>query len=191
MLENIDLILASQSPRRKELLTLIKQDFDIIPSHIEEVIPNGMETDDIPVYLSAQKALDIAKTHPHAMVIGCDTVVVLEDIIMGKPKDREEAYSMLRRLSGRTHKVVSGVCLCYRGRTLTFSETTLVSFYELSDDEIYDYIETGSPFDKAGGYGIQDRASLFVKKIDGDYYNVVGLPVGKLNRTIKTLLEMM
>ncbi len=190
MLTNLSLILASQSPRRKELLALIKKEFDIIPSSIEETIPEGLDNEDIPVYLSAQKALDIAKSHPDSLVIGCDTVVVLGGIIMGKPKDRDEAVAMLKRLSGRTHTVISGVCICYKGRTMTFNEQTAVTFYDLSDADIDSYIATGSPFDKAGGYGIQDGGALFVKKIDGDYYNVVGLPVGKLNQSIKALLEL-
>ncbi len=190
MLENINVILASKSPRRKELLALIKKDFDIIPSTKEEIIPEGLDNEDIPVFLSAQKALDISKAHPDSLVIGCDTVVVLGGVIMGKPKDRDEAFSMLRHLSGRTHTVISGVCICYKGRTMTFNEQTAVTFYDLTDDEIDAYIATGSPFDKAGAYGIQDKAALFVKKIDGDYYNVVGLPVAKLNQSIKTLLEL-
>ena len=109
---------------------------------------------------------------------------------MGKPSDETDAKAMLMRLSGRTHTVISGVCLCYMGRTMTFTEKTSVTFYDLTEDEIDSYIASGSPLDKAGAYGIQDGAALFVKKIDGDYYNVVGLPVAKLAREIKTLIKL-
>lgn len=190
MLENINIILASKSPRRRELMEFIKPEFEIIPSLKEEVVPEGLDIEDIPAFLAAQKALDIAKDKKDSLVIGCDTVVTLGGVIMGKPKDETDAKAMLMRLSGRTHTVISGVCLCYKGRTMTFSEKTDVTFYDLTEDEIDSYIASGSPLDKAGAYGIQDGAALFVKKIDGDYYNVVGLPVAKLAREIKTLIKL-
>lgn len=190
MLENINIILASKSPRRRELMEFIKPEFEIIPSLKEEVVPEGLDIEDIPAFLAAQKALDIAKDKKDCLVIGCDTVVTLGGVIMGKPKDETDAKAVLMRLSGRTHTVISGVCLCYMGRTMTFSEKTDVTFYDLSEEEIDSYIASGSPLDKAGAYGIQDGAALFVKKIDGDYYNVVGLPVAKLAKEIKTLIKL-
>lgn len=190
MLENIKVILASKSPRRRELMEYIKPEFEIIPSLKEEVVPDGLEVEDIPSFLAAQKALDIARDNRDSLVIGCDTVVVLGGVIMGKPRDEAEAKAMLKSLSGMTHRVISGVCLCYKGRTMTFSEITHVTFYDLTDAEIDSYIASGSPLDKAGAYGIQDGAALFVKKIDGDYYNVVGLPIAKLAREINTLIKL-
>lgn len=190
MLENINVILASKSPRRRELMEYIKPEFEIIPSLKEEVLPEGLDIEDIPAFLAAQKALDIARDRFDSLVIGCDTVVTLGGVIMGKPKDEADAKAMLMRLSGRTHTVISGVCLCYKGRTMTFSEKTDVTFYDLTASEIDPYVASGSPLDKAGAYGIQDSAALFVKKIDGDYYNVVGLPVAKLAKEIKTLIEL-
>lgn len=190
MLENINVILASKSPRRRELMEYIKPEFEIIPSLKEEVLPEGLDIEDIPAFLAAQKALDIARDRFDSLVIGCDTVVTLGGVIMGKPKDEADAKAMLTRLSGRTHTVISGVCLCYKGRTMTFSEKTDVTFYDLTASEIDPYVAGGSPLDKAGAYGIQDSAALFVKKIDGDYYNVVGLPVAKLAKEIKTLIEL-
>lgn len=190
MLENINVILASKSPRRRELMEYIKPEFEIIPSLKEEVLPEGLDIEDIPAFLAAQKALDIARDRFDSLVIGCDTVVTLGGVIMGKPKDEADAKAMLMRLSGRTHTVISGVCLCYKGRTMTFSEKTDVTFYDLTASDIDSYVAGGSPLDKAGAYGIQDGAALFVKKIDGDYYNVVGLPVAKLAKEIKTLIEL-
>lgn len=190
MLENINIILASKSPRRRELMEFIKHEFEIIPSLKEEVVPEGLDIDDIPAFLAAQKALDISRDRRDSLVIGCDTVVTLGGVIMGKPSDETDAKAMLMRLSGRTHTVISGVCLCYMGRTMTFTEKTSVTFYDLTEEEIDSYIASGSPLDKAGAYGIQDGAALFVKKIDGDYYNVVGLPVAKLAREIKTLIKL-
>lgn len=190
MHENINVILASKSPRRRELMEFIKHEFEIIPSLKEEVVPEGLDIEDIPAFLAAQKALDISRDRRDSLVIGCDTVVTLGGVIMGKPSDETDAKAMLMRLSGRTHTVISGVCLCYMGRTMTFTEKTSVTFYDLTEDEIDSYIASGSPLDKAGAYGIQDGAALFVKKIDGDYYNVVGLPVAKLAREIKTLIKL-
>lgn len=190
MLENINVILASKSPRRRELMEFIKHEFEIIPSLKEEVVPEGLDIEDIPAFLAAQKALDISRDRRDSLVIGCDTVVTLGGVIMGKPSDETDAKAMLMRLSGRTHTVISGVCLCYMGRTMTFTEKTSVTFYDLTEEEIDSYIASGSSLDKAGAYGIQDGAALFVKKIDGDYYNVVGLPVAKLAREIKTLIKL-
>ena len=190
MLENINIILASKSPRRRELMEFIKHEFEIIPSLKEEVVPEGLDIEDIPAFLAAQKALDISRDRRDSLVIGCDTVVTLGGVIMGKPSDETDAKAMLMRLSGRTHTVISGVCLCYMGRPMTFTEKTSVTFYDLTEEEIDSYIASGSPLDKAGAYGIQDGAALFVKKIDGDYYNVVGLPVAKLAREIKTLIKL-
>lgn len=119
------------------------------------------------------------------IVIGCDTGVFVDGKMLGKPKNREDAENMLKLLSGRQHKVITGCCTVKNGVAKSFSNVTLVEFFELSDSEIEEYIATGEPFDKAGAYGIQGKGSLLVKKIDGDYFNVVGLPVSELNRILK------
>ncbi len=184
MFEGRRIILASQSPRRKELIRYIFSDFEAIPSGADETPPEGVSAEEVPEILSARKALDVAKTDPEALVIGCDTVVILDGVIFGKPKDEAEAFLMLKSLSGRTHRVVSGVCVCCAGRTMSFTQTTEVTFYPLSDGEILSYISEYPPLDKAGSYGIQDRGGLFVKEIKGDHYNVIGFPVARLYREL-------
>lgn len=177
---DVRLVLASKSPRRSELLKYITDEFEIIPSNCDETVPEGLDVYEVPEFLSVRKALDVAKNSPDALVIGCDTVVIIDNTILGKPHDIEEAFNMLCSLSGRTHTVVSGVCLCFKGKTMSFSSRTDVTFYSLKEDDIIKYLDSGSPLDKAGSYGIQDRAALFVESISGDYYNVVGLPIARL-----------
>ena len=180
-----DYILASASPRRRELFALISKNFEVIPSNVPETVPPEIETMDIAEYLARLKASDIAKKYPDFTVIGADTCVIVDDTVLGKPETKEEAEKMLRLLSGRTHSVVTGCAICKNGKVKSFSSVTKVEFYDLSDEEINDYINTNEPYDKAGGYGIQGNAGLFVKAIKGDYFNVVGLPVAKLNRILK------
>lgn len=178
-------ILASASPRRQELLHYIFNDFECIPADIDETIPDGVETEFAPEYFACQKALYISKLYPDALVIGSDTVVIVGSQILGKPSDENDARNMLRLLSGTTHSVVTGCCLFLNGKSRSFAEETFVEFNKLSDKEIDDYISTREPFDKAGAYGIQGFGSLLVRRIDGDFFNVVGLPVSRLNREIK------
>ena len=180
MFDNTKVILASQSARRKELLHYIFEDFDIIPSGADETPPDGTEPESIPEILAIRKAMDVARDHPDCLVIGSDTVVILDGVIFGKPHSVEEAFGMLSALSGKTHKVVSGVCICLNGKTMSFSQTTSVTFYPLSAEDILKYINESSPLDKAGSYGIQDRGGLFVKSLDGDHYNVIGFPIARL-----------
>lgn len=186
----MQVILASQSPRRLELLKLITTDFTVAPSDIDEVLPSDIPTDSGPEYLAAKKAGAIAKSHSDSLVIGADTSVILNGTVLGKPTDEQEAIQMLHALSGRTHKVITGCALFYKGRHLSFSEVTEVEFLPLTDTEINRYIASGEHSDKAGAYGIQGGASLFVKGIRGDYFNVVGLPVSRLNREIKRFLKI-
>lgn len=169
----------------------IAPDFEILPAECGENPPAGIEADEVPEFLAVQKALDVSKKRPDSLVIGCDTVVILNGEIMGKPKDLEDAFRMLKALSGRVHTVVSGVCLCYKGKTLSFTQKTAVEFYQLSDEDILDYVRQSNPLDKAGAYGIQDKGGLFVKEISGDYYNVVGLPLARLNLEIKKLVRLL
>lgn len=180
------IILASASPRRKELLSLIFDDFEIIPSNAEEIIPEDINVFDVAEYLAKIKATDISKKHKNCLVIGADTCVIIDNKILGKPIDKSDAKNMISILSGKKHYVVTGCCIVNNGKTETFKEITEVEFLPLKDTEIEDYINSDEPYDKAGGYGIQGKGSLLIKKIDGDYFNVVGLPVSKLNMFLKT-----
>ena len=181
-------ILASASPRRRELIKLIDENAVFVSADIDESVPNGIEIEAAPEYLACQKALFVAKEYKDDLVIGCDTSVFIDSMMLGKPKDNEDAFNMLSLLSGRTHKVITGCCIVKDGKSVSFSCTSLVKFFDLSDKEIRDYIKSGEPRDKAGAYGIQGKGSLIVEKIDGDYFNIVGLPVSLLNRYIKRLL---
>lgn len=181
------LVLASASPRRRELIKLISDDVLCVTSGEDETLPGDIPACEVPVYLATLKARSVARDYPDCAVIGSDTVVVLEDEILSKPESFEDACNKLRSLSGRCHKVITGCCVIEDGNTKTFCEETQVEFYELSDEEIEAYVRTGEPMDKAGAYGIQGGAALFVKGIKGDYFNVVGLPVARLNRELKEI----
>ena len=178
-------ILASASPRRKELLSLAVKDFEIIPSKIPEIVPDGLEVEKHSEYLARLKANDIAKDFKNAVVIGADTSVILGNEILGKPRDREDAKRMLKMLSGNTHKVITGCAVVKNGVCDSFSVTTEVEFIGLTDKEIEDYLNTDEPYDKAGSYGIQGLGGLFVNSIKGDYFNVVGLPIAHLKRFLE------
>ncbi|MBQ2265566.1 MAG: septum formation inhibitor Maf [Oscillospiraceae bacterium] len=178
------LILASASPRRQELLKRITEDFTVHPVDADETLPAGIPVEIAAVYLADVKAKAAAEQFPEDIVIGCDTIVVLEDEIMGKPQNREEAFRMLRKLSGQTHKVMTGTALYLGKKSSVFTTETYVTFYDLTDAEIEQYLDTGEPFDKAGAYGIQGFGCLLVRSIEGDYNNVVGLPVAALSRAL-------
>ena len=179
------LILASQSPRRKELLTMAGQNFICIPSHVEEHVPEGTPAERIPVLLSAQKAADVFSAHPEDLVLGADTVVEVDGQVLGKPKDAEDAARMLRLLSGRVNTVYTGVTLMDKKGTESFCSGTRVTFYDLTEKEIEDYVATGEPMDKAGAYAIQGHGSLLVRHIEGDYFTIVGLPLAETVRRIR------
>lgn len=178
------IILASKSPRRQELIRNITDDFEVVVSPAEEILPDDIAPEDAPVYLSSLKAGAVAEERPGWLVVGADTVVILDGEVLGKPRDAEDAFRMLRLLSGRVHTVITGCCLIKDGRKRAFSQSTRVEFYPLTDREIAEYIATGEPFDKAGSYGIQGKGMLLVKGIEGDYFNVMGLPVGLLKREL-------
>ena len=173
-------ILASASPRRKELFSKIVDEFEICPSNIPETVPDGLQAEKQPEYLAKIKAEDVAKKHPEDIVVGADTSVILGDEILGKPKDRKDAKRMLNALSGKTHKVITGCAVVKKGVTESFSVTTEVTFHLLDKNDVEQYLDTDEPYDKAGSYGIQGLAMIFVKEINGDYYNVVGLPINHL-----------
>ncbi|ALS74294.1 septum formation inhibitor Maf [Planococcus rifietoensis] len=175
------LILASQSPRRQELLGLLGIPFDIVPSEIPEPDPQDFQSAvDYVRACAVQKAKDIAANHPEALVIGSDTVVVLDGEILLKPKDKQQASAYLHKLSGATHEVITAVCVRQGDEEATFHEQVRVRFYELPASWIDAYTDTEDPYDKAGAYGIQTVSGLFVEKIEGDYNAVVGLPIAKL-----------
>jgi septum formation protein len=173
------LILASNSPRRRQLLTQAGLTFTVIPSAVDE---HKVAMSDPDIYvrtLAESKAIEIAEKHPDSWVIGADTIVLIESQILGKPESKDAARDMLRRLSGNIHQVFTGYCICCKREDRLYTDTvkTDVHFKELSDSEIEWYIQTGEPFDKAGGYGIQGLGSVLVERINGSYTNVVGLPV--------------
>ena len=187
-------ILASASPRRKEILEQIGLKFEIIPACGEEVIQYD-KPEEVVMDLSRQKAEEIAKKRTEItipeVIIGADTVVAYKDTILGKPKDREDAYRMISLLQGNSHKVYTGVTLILRSGEETtvhsFFEETKVTMYSMSEAEREWYIDTKEPFDKAGGYGIQGKCAIFIEKISGDYNNVVGLPVARIYQELLKL----
>ncbi len=180
------LILASQSPRRKELLALFHIPFSVRVADIDEAMDPRAEVRDEVARVSREKARAVA-AGPEDVVIAADTVVVLGDRILGKPHSPEEAEKMLTALSGREHQVMTGVTVIRGEKTESFTEVTDIYFRPLSQSEIRDYVATGEPMDKAGAYGIQGGAALFAEKIVGDYYNVMGLPVCRLWQVLKKI----
>ncbi|MBQ8489446.1 MAG: septum formation inhibitor Maf [Pseudobutyrivibrio sp.] len=178
------IILASNSPRRKELLTQADIDFEVKSADVEE-ITDKTKPEEVVMDLSQLKAKAIAKDNPGRRIIAADTVVAFNGQILGKPKDEADAFRMLKELSGETHHVYTGVTIIEEdGRVNTFYEATAVSMYDNSDELINRYIATGEPMDKAGAYGIQGKGAVLVKEICGDYNNVVGLPLAKVYRNL-------
>lgn len=178
------LILASQSPRRREILSSLGYEYEVCPADIDETIPEDTESIFVPELLSRQKALAVLKDNPEAVVIGSDTVVICEGAILGKPSSEEEAKAMLSLLSGRKHTVATGLCVCSNEKTRSLVSTTDVYFYDLSSKLIDAYVRTGEPMDKAGAYGIQGVGCALVRKIDGDYFTVMGLPAAQTARLL-------
>lgn len=183
------IILASASPRRKELMTQVGLTFRVQPSNNDEIITKN-NPEEIVKELSYQKAKEVFENgHLQDIVIGADTIVIYEGNILGKPKDEAEAYAMINRLQGNTHQVYTGVSVIWKQENnthvLAFAERTDVELFPMTDKEIKEYVDTKEPFDKAGGYGIQGCFASFVKRINGDYNNVVGLPVARLYQELK------
>lgn len=185
MLTQHHLILASASPRRTELLRQIGVPHMVRPSDVLEEAPYPMSSEDYVMYLSQKKARAVAQ--PGEVILAADTVVSLDHRILEKPADRTAALEMLRLLSGRTHEVVTGVTILTDEREETFTVTTKVRFCTIPESWMLSYVATDEPYDKAGGYGIQGIGGLFVEAIDGDYYNVVGLPINPISRRLDTL----
>jgi len=179
------LVLASSSPRRQELLRSAGISFEVQPAEIPENALPGESAKDCAERLAREKALAVARQRPHDLVLGADTVVVVDGQLLGKPTDAADAARMLRMLSGREHQVITGVCLVVSGQSSVASETTLVTVNELTDQDIADYVASGEPMDKAGAYAIQGPASRWIPRIEGDYSNVVGLPVALVLRMLR------
>lgn len=184
------LVLASRSPRRRELLALLTDDFICCPSGAAEEIDNTLSPEALVQKLAREKARAVLPRYPDRLICGCDTVVADPNgNVCGIPGTRAEAADMLRRLSGKTHRVLTGVCLLTAERETVYAEETKVTFYPLTEEEIEAYLAIGEYRDKAGGYGIQGKGGLLVERLEGSYHNVVGLPVGSLARAIRAFWE--
>ena len=180
-------ILASSSPRRRELLETAGVEFEILVKEVDETVPQGTPPAKAAEMTAKKKALATAESRKDDIVIGADTIVTVDGKILGKPQSPENAAEMLRLLSGREHEVITGVCLVCGGKADCFSHVSRVKFYDLTDEEILAYVATGEPADKAGAYGIQGKGCTLVVKIEGDYFNIVGLPVAETVRRIRKL----
>ena len=185
----MNIILASASPRRRELMKLITDDFTAVSVDIDESIPQNADIRSFSVTLAEKKAKTASVKYPDCIVIGCDTTVICDGKILGKPHDRNNAREFMHMLSGCTHLVKTGCCIMYNDKMTSFSVDTYVTFRNLTDNDIEHYISTDEPYDKAGGYGIQGKGALLIKKINGDYLNVVGLPVSELNQQLKKFIK--
>ena len=177
------LILASNSPRRRELLKKIRKNFTVLPSNVKETVDPALTPEEVAMSLAREKAENVYSRFG-GTVIGADTVVVLDGVVLGKPRNKAEALGMLTSLSGRTHRVITGLAVLSQGARFVEAEITEVTFEDLSEDLIRRYVASGLPFDKAGGYGIQDGYPL-VREYRGSYDNIVGLPVERLARILK------
>jgi septum formation protein len=181
----VPVVLASQSPRRRQLLTLVGIEHEVRPANIDETYLQGELPSAHALRLAREKAIAIAT--PDAVTIGSDTIVVVDGDVLGKPADEAEAAEMLRRLSGRSHSVITAVAVSWRGQMVDGAEAVAVTFRPLTDDDIRAYIATGEPMDKAGAYGIQGYGATIVEGVDGDYFAVMGLPLNRLARLLESL----
>ena len=185
----IPFILASGSPRRKQLLNQIGLEFTVIPSDVDEDFTLDLPPEAFTEHWAREKAKSVAKIHPDSLIVGADTIVVLDENILGKPKDKKDSFNMLQSLSGKTHEVITGVSFISLEQELdhTFNERTFVSFNTLSDRDIKSYIDIYNPLDKAGSYGIQDWFSVHIHRVEGCYYNVMGLPLSSFYSYFKSI----
>ncbi len=181
------IILASNSPRRKEFFSLLGLEFEIITKDIEEIIDQNALPEDLVEDLAFQKAYAVFQDHKDRVVLGFDTLVYTDTLILGKPKDECDAIRMLGELSGKTHYVVTGVSILTKKMSRAFHSKTKVSFYPMTEKEINDYVKTREPLDKAGAYAAQGYGSKFIKEIEGDFFTVIGLPLSRLYQELKEL----
>jgi len=187
MIKDYKIILASKSPRRRQLLEGLDIPFEVVIHDVDEIFPEELPMEEIPVYLAKLKAEPFTEELSHdALVITADTIVWVEGSVLGKPNDYEHALEMLRQLSGKKHVVITGVCLTSREKQVTFSATTDVYFKDLSDEEIDYYLQNYRPYDKAGSYGVQEWIGyIAITRIEGSYFNVMGLPVQRLYEELR------
>lgn len=187
-MNNIKVILASKSPRRQDLLRLMDIDFRIVLKEVDESYPDGLTPEEIAVYIATKKAEAFDEEPGDEVVLTADTIVAVDGEILGKPETPEHAVEMLKKLSGKVHRVVTGVCLLYKGQYNKFFDVSEVFFRKLTDEEIESYVSEYKPMDKAGSYGIQERIGLIgIERINGSYTNVVGLPTEKVYQQLKRL----
>ncbi|MFD0792219.1 Maf family protein [Mucilaginibacter litoreus] len=185
------IILASKSPRRQELLKLMDVDFKVVLKDVDESYPEGLTPAEIAVYIALKKAEAFDEDITDEIVLTADTIVAIDGLILGKPESREHAIEMLQRLSGKVHEVYTGVCLFYKGQYNKFYDRSEVFFRKLTDEEITSYVDEYQPFDKAGSYGIQQRVGLIgIERINGSYTNVVGLPTEKVYQQLKKVVNL-
>lgn len=191
------IILASQSPRRKQLLEWAEIPFEIVVKSTDESYPSELEVEDIPIHIARQKAIEVKKlinqsangTDKNKTIIAADTVVVLDSVIIGKPVNREDAISTLTALSGRTHRVITGVVLLHAKSEISFSDITSVEFHQLTAEQIAFYVDKYKPYDKAGAYAIQEWIGVTgIKSVNGDFYNVMGLPVSRVVQELRKIV---
>ena len=184
------IVLASQSPRRKQLLEWAEIPFDVIVKETDELYPSDLSVPEVPVYIARNKALTVQAELSHdRIILAADTIVVLNDQIIGKPKDRHDAVSILSSLSGQKHLVITGVMVLAGEEEIAFADITEVWFHELSNDQISFYVDKYKPYDKAGAYAIQEWIGVTgIKSINGDFYNVMGLPVSRVVQALKKLI---
>ena len=180
-------VLASQSPRRKQLLEWAEVDFEIIIEPTEETYPKGLSPEDVAVHIAQQKAAAV-RTRTDKTIIAADTIVVLGEEIIGKPKDRDDAINILQKLSGSHHKVITGVVINSNGNEISFADVTDVEFHPMTDEQLEFYVDKYKPYDKAGAYAIQEWIGVVgIKRINGDFYNVMGLPVSRVVQALEQL----
>jgi septum formation protein len=190
------IVLASQSPRRKQLLEWAEVPFEIVVSSTDETYPSELPIEEVPIYIARQKALDVQKLLPGQgveqavtrTILAADTIVVLESRIIGKPENREHAINILTSLSGKTHRVITGVVILHEDTEISFSNTTSVDFHKLTAHQLEFYVDKYKPYDKAGAYAIQEWIGVVgIKSVTGDFYNVMGLPVSRVVQELKKL----
>ena len=180
------IILASKSPRRKQLLELAEIPFDVVAADTDEHFPNDLPIAEIPVFIAKEKAFAVAKNYPNNIILAADTIVAIDNEVIGKPKDRNDAIRILQKLSGKMHRVITGVVIVSKDKEEFFHDVTEVSFHPLSDEQITFYIDKYQPYDKAGAYAIQEWiGAVGIKKINGDFYNVMGLPVSRVVQALQ------
>ena len=180
-----EFVLASQSPRRKQLLEWAEVDFEIIVEPTEETYPAELSPEEIAIHIAQQKAAAV-RSKTSKTIVAADTIVVLGNEVIGKPKDREDAISILEKLSGQHHKVITGVVINGHGKEVSFADVTDVEFHPLTNEQVSFYVDKYQPYDKAGAYAIQEWIGVIgIKKITGDFYNVMGLPVSRVVQALK------